>query len=162
MPTKRTIEKARQDKREGKSPSTQAGEFVRAEIDKIRRGEHGARSPQQAIAIGLSEARRAGVDLPPTQAAAAPPATRIARGEGRPEARTATQRLANSPLAPSAQSRLAPLAEQPVRCSPQSRTHQRRQDTLGERPQSSPHAGASAQLTAAHAAFDAMFWRNHS
>lgn len=65
MPTKRTIEKARQDKREGKSPSTQAGEFVRAEIDKIRHGEHGARSPQQAIAIGLSEARRAGVDLPP-------------------------------------------------------------------------------------------------
>jgi hypothetical protein len=65
MPDKRTIEKARKDKREGKSPSTQAGEFVRAEIDKIRHGEHGARSPQQAIAIGLSEARRAGVDLPP-------------------------------------------------------------------------------------------------
>jgi Family of unknown function (DUF6496) len=65
MPDKRTIEKAREDKREGKSPSTQAGEFVRAEIEKIRRGEHGARSPQQAIAIGLSEARRAGVDLPP-------------------------------------------------------------------------------------------------
>jgi hypothetical protein len=65
MPDKRTIEKAREDKREGKSASTQAGEFVRAEIDKIRRGEHGARSPRQAIAIGLSEARRAGVDLPP-------------------------------------------------------------------------------------------------
>lgn len=65
MPDKRTIENARRDKREGKSPSTQAGEFVRAEIEKIRRGEHGARSPQQAIAIGLSEARRAGVDLPP-------------------------------------------------------------------------------------------------
>jgi len=65
MPTKRTIAKARADKRAGKSPSTQAGEFVREEIDKIRRGEHGARSPQQAIAIGLSEARRAGVDLPP-------------------------------------------------------------------------------------------------
>jgi hypothetical protein len=65
MPTKATIEKARKDKRAGKSPSTQAGEFVHAEIDKIRRGEHGARSPKQAIAIGLSEARRAGVDLPP-------------------------------------------------------------------------------------------------
>ena len=65
MPDKRTIEKAREDKREGKSASTQAGEFVRAEIDKIRRGEHGARSARQAIAIGLSEARRAGVDLPP-------------------------------------------------------------------------------------------------
>jgi Family of unknown function (DUF6496) len=65
MPDKRTIEKARRDKREGKSASTQAGEFVRDEIDKIRRGEHGARSAKQAIAIGLSEARRAGVDLPP-------------------------------------------------------------------------------------------------
>jgi hypothetical protein len=65
MPSKRTIEKAREDKREGKSASTQAGEFVREEIEKIRHGEHGARSPQQAIAIGLSEARRAGVDLPP-------------------------------------------------------------------------------------------------
>jgi hypothetical protein len=65
MPDKRTIEKARRDKREGKSASTQAGEFVRGEIDKIRRGEHGARSTKQAIAIGLSEARRAGVDLPP-------------------------------------------------------------------------------------------------
>jgi len=65
MPLKRTIERARKDRREGKSPSTQAGEFVREEIDKIRHGEHGARSPRQAIAIGLSEARRAGVDLPP-------------------------------------------------------------------------------------------------
>jgi uncharacterized protein DUF6496 len=65
MPRKETIEKARRDAREGKSPSTQAGEFVHEEIEKIRRGEHGARSPQQAIAIGLSEARRAGVKLPP-------------------------------------------------------------------------------------------------
>ena len=65
MPDKETIEKARRDKREGKSVSTQAGEFVRAQIDKIRRGFHGAKSTRQAIAIGLSEARRAGVDLPP-------------------------------------------------------------------------------------------------
>ncbi|HYC28832.1 MAG TPA: DUF6496 domain-containing protein [Chitinophagaceae bacterium] len=65
MPDKKTIEKAKQDKKEGKSASTQAGEFVHAEIDKIRKGEHGARSAKQAIAIGLSEARRAGVDLKP-------------------------------------------------------------------------------------------------
>lgn len=65
MPDRKTIEKSRRDKREGKSPGTQAGEFVRDRIDKIRRGEHGARSARQAIAIGLSEARRAGVDLPP-------------------------------------------------------------------------------------------------
>jgi hypothetical protein len=65
MPLKRSVEKAQRDKREGKSASTQAGEFVREEIDKIRHGEHGARSAKQAIAIGLSEARRAGVGLPP-------------------------------------------------------------------------------------------------
>ena len=65
MPKKETIERARADKRAGKSPSTQAGEFVREEIEEIRRGKHGARSAKQAIAIGLSKARRAGVDLPP-------------------------------------------------------------------------------------------------
>jgi hypothetical protein len=65
MPDKRTIERAREDKREGKSVTTQAGEFVREQIEKIRRGVHGARSTRQAVAIGLSEARRAGVDLPP-------------------------------------------------------------------------------------------------
>src|SRR5271154_591371 len=65
MPEKRTIERARKDAREGKSPSTQAGEFVREEMDHIREGKHGARSTKQAIAIGLSKARRAGVKLPP-------------------------------------------------------------------------------------------------
>jgi hypothetical protein len=65
MPEKRTVEKARKAKRRGKAPSTQAGEFVHEEIDKIRHGEHGARSPAQAIAIGLSKARRAGVPLRP-------------------------------------------------------------------------------------------------
>lgn len=65
MPEKTTIEKAEQDECEGKSPSTQAGEFVHEEIKKIRKGKHGARSAKQAIAIGLSEARRAGVDLKP-------------------------------------------------------------------------------------------------
>jgi hypothetical protein len=65
MPTKETIKAAERDKREGKSPSTQAGEFVKAEMDKIRKGQTGARSSKQAIAIGLSEARRAGVALQP-------------------------------------------------------------------------------------------------
>ncbi|MGB8989663.1 MAG: DUF6496 domain-containing protein [Candidatus Sulfotelmatobacter sp.] len=65
MPDQETIERAREDAREGKSPSTQAGEFVREEIHHVREGKHGARSPQQAIAIGLSKARRAGVKLPP-------------------------------------------------------------------------------------------------
>ena len=65
MPEKETIERARRDQREGKAPSTQAGEFVREEIEHVREGKHGARSTKQAIAIGLSKARRAGVDLPP-------------------------------------------------------------------------------------------------
>ena len=65
MPDKSTIKKARRDKARGKSPGTQAGEFVHDEIKKIRKGKHGARSAKQAIAIGLSEARRAGVKLPP-------------------------------------------------------------------------------------------------
>jgi hypothetical protein len=65
MPDKKTIARARQDLSEGKSPSTAAGEFVREEIDHVRKGKHGARSPQQAIAIGLSEARRAGIPLKP-------------------------------------------------------------------------------------------------
>lgn len=65
MPSKKAIERAEKDRREGKSPSTQAGEFVREEIEHIRKGKHGARSVEQAIAIGLSEARRAGVPLKP-------------------------------------------------------------------------------------------------
>src|SRR5579862_287737 len=65
MPEHDTIERAHEDAREGKSPSTQAGEFVREEMEHVRQGKHGARSTKQAIAIGLSEARRAGVKLPP-------------------------------------------------------------------------------------------------
>jgi hypothetical protein len=65
MPEQKTLERARKDARQGKSPSTQAGEFVREEMEHIRQGKHGARSPQQAIAIGLSKARRAGVKLRP-------------------------------------------------------------------------------------------------
>ena len=69
MPEKEVKERARKLKREGKSPSTQAGEFVREEIEHIREGKHGARSARQAIAIGLSKARRAGVKLPATKGA---------------------------------------------------------------------------------------------
>ena len=76
MPEKRTVERARKDAREGKAPSTQAGEFVREEMDHIREGKHGARSTKQAIAIGLSKARRAGVKLPPPSGASASEETR--------------------------------------------------------------------------------------
>jgi hypothetical protein len=64
MPEKKTRQAAARDKRQGKSPSTQAGEYVHEEIEHVREGKHGARSPQQAIAIGLSKARRAGVKVP--------------------------------------------------------------------------------------------------
>ena len=65
MPERKTMKRVRKAKREGKAPTTQAGEFVREEIEHIRHGKHGARSTKQAIAIGLSKARRAGVKLPP-------------------------------------------------------------------------------------------------
>ena len=70
MPEKRTLKRARRAKRAGKAPSTQAGEFVREEIHHVREGKHGARSTKQAIAIGLSKARRSGVKLgkPPKSA----------------------------------------------------------------------------------------------
>ena len=76
MPERKTIQRARQDKREGKAATTQAGEFVREEIEHIREGKHGARSAAQAIAIGLSKARRAGVKLPPPEKGQASEETR--------------------------------------------------------------------------------------
>jgi hypothetical protein len=76
MPEKETIQRARKDAHESKAPSTQAGEFVREEMDHIREGKHGARSAKQAIAIGLSKARRAGVKLPPPEKGRASEETR--------------------------------------------------------------------------------------
>ena len=76
MPEQETLERARADKREGKSPSTQAGEFVREEIHNLRKGIHGARSAKQVIAIGLSKARRAGVKLPLPRKGSVPEQTR--------------------------------------------------------------------------------------
>ena len=76
MPEKKTIQKAQKDLKQGKSPTTAAGEFVHEEIEHVRRGKHGARSTQQAIAIGLSKARRAGVPLAPPKAGQASESTR--------------------------------------------------------------------------------------
>lgn len=76
MPEKRTLKRARKDRRQGKSPSTQAGEFVREEVHHVREGKHGARSAKQAIAIGLSKARRAGVKLRPPKKGKASARTR--------------------------------------------------------------------------------------
>jgi hypothetical protein len=88
MPEEEIIQKAQQDEREGKAPSTQAGEFVHEEIEHVREGKHGARSAKQAIAIGLSKARRAGVKLPPPKEGTASSSTRaqakrdIEKGKG--------------------------------------------------------------------------------
>jgi hypothetical protein len=91
MPKKTTIERAREDAREGKAPSTQAGEFVREEMDHIREGKHGARNAKQAIAIGLSKARRAGVDLPPPKKGRTSAATRKKAGQDRAKGQSGTK-----------------------------------------------------------------------
>src|ERR1700692_4772146 len=90
---KQTLRRAREDAEEGKSASTQAGEFVREEIHHVREGKHGARSAKQAIAIGLSKARRGGVDLPPPAKGKVSEKTRKSaeraweRGQGEPPKR---------------------------------------------------------------------------
>ena len=127
MPEQETIEKAREDAREGKSPSTQAGEFVREEMEHIREGKHGARSAKQAIAIGLSKARRAGVKLPPPKKGTASRRTRkqakrdVAKGRGgtKSASRTrsrATKRALNEALLEAApDSELRPTVPAPRR-----------------------------------------------
>jgi hypothetical protein len=98
MPEQKTLERAKRDKRAGKAASTQAGEFVREEMDHIREGKHGARSSKQAIAIGLSKARRAGVELKPPRKGKTSERTRrsasrdYARGHGAPAKRASTTR----------------------------------------------------------------------
>src|SRR5438874_5947094 len=92
MPEKRTIKRARRDKRQGKATSTQAGEFVREEMHHIRGGKHGARSTKQAIAIGLSKARRAGVHLRPPKKGKASAKTRRSAARAYSRGRSAARR----------------------------------------------------------------------
>src|SRR5204863_5852723 len=98
MPEKKTIKRARKDARQGKAPSTQAGEFVREEMDHIRKGKHGARSTKQAIAIGLSKARRAGVKLAPPKKGKASKKTReqasrdVKKGKSAGKSKTSAKR----------------------------------------------------------------------
>jgi len=103
MPEKRTLQRAARDRRQGKAPSTQAGEFVREEIEHVREGKHGAWSAKQAIAIGLSKARRAGVKLRPPRKGTTSARTRrraqrdYARGQ-RGSARTPSSRRSRAAL----------------------------------------------------------------
>jgi hypothetical protein len=123
MPEKKTVDEARKAKREGKSPSTQAGAFVHEEIEHLREGKHGARSAKQVIAIGLAKARRAGIDLPPPPASASKRTKRNAKREhqragkvarpSRVRSRAATAALEDEPTSaasPQALSRHATLA----------------------------------------------------
>lgn len=102
MPVKKTIDKAKNDLKQGKSPTTAAGEFVHEEIEHIRQGKHGARSTKQAIAIGLSKARRAGVPLEPPAKGEVSEGTRrsatrayeVGQGERKPAAKSSKRRRA--------------------------------------------------------------------
>jgi hypothetical protein len=104
MPEKEVVERARRDAQEGKAPSTQAGEFVREEFEHVREGKHGARSPQQAIAIGLSKARRAGIKLPPPKKGQTSPGTqrqaardlKKGRSKGKPTSAKRSRAVSNA------------------------------------------------------------------
>ncbi len=125
MPEKKTLERARRDRRQGKNPTTQAGEFVREEMHHIREGKHGARSTKQAIAIGLSKARRAGVRLgrPPRSAkpstrksaAAASRAARTGRKPSTSRSRAMARTLKREPRRAASRSALARHARQVAR-----------------------------------------------
>ena len=126
MPSKTTMARAREDRREGKAPSTQAGEFVHEEMEHVRQGKHGARSTKQAIAIGLSKARRAGVKLPAPRKGEASGRTRtnarraLARGRrgGRPSrtrSRAVSKALRREPRSAASRSALSRQAHRAAR-----------------------------------------------
>jgi hypothetical protein len=112
MPEKETLQRAAEDRRQGKAPSTQAGEFVREEIEHIREGKHGARSAKQAIAIGLSKARRAGVPLGPPKGGKASTRKKAAQDTGRKRRApsSARSRAALSKLRKESRRAASPLA----------------------------------------------------
>ncbi|HET6149409.1 MAG TPA: DUF6496 domain-containing protein [Polyangia bacterium] len=162
MPTKNTVQKAKRDLAEGKRPSTAAGEFVREEIEHIREGKHGARSTKQAIAIGLSKARRAGVPLKPPSPGRTQPRTRRAAtlayeaGQGRRKPRATSPRRAramekalkregSSAASPAALSRQATSAATRRSASDRSRAAKQAAATKGprERSQSAKRAAAT-------------------
>jgi hypothetical protein len=150
MPDKETLRRARKDKREGKSASTQAGEFVREEIEHVREGKHGARSAKQAIAIGLSKARRAGVDLPAPKKGKASKATREqakrdlasghepARKPSAKRARAATQALRDEGRSAASKTALARQAKKAAR-----------KRTAGERSEAARKAAKTRKARAA-------------
>ncbi|WP_374076043.1 DUF6496 domain-containing protein [Bdellovibrio bacteriovorus] len=152
MPEKAVVERARQKAREGKSPSTQAGEFVKATIDKIRAGVHGARNVKQAIAIGLSEARKAGVKLPPQPGKKAKAAKKTRR---RPSSETSTKRaratlnaLKKEPKSTVSSSELSKFAKQAAKKRGPAKRHQAAMKAVKTKgPQGLKKAGKKAAHT---------------
>src|SRR3954470_24691631 len=149
MPDKQTIQRARADKRAGKSASTQAGEFVKREIDKIREGEHGAKNAKQAIAIGLAEARRAGVEIPDKRArskkskSASKPARKRAASKARPARKASGTKSASTRKAAGTKSastrKSSPTKARPTRkssssCSARSKSSSTRKAPASKRP----------------------------
>jgi hypothetical protein len=114
MPERKTLERARKAKREGKAPTTQAGEFVREEIEHVREGKHGARSTKQAIAIGLSKARRAGVKLKPPRKGEASARTRKSAAQASRAGQRSTRR---KPSAKRSRATLRALKREPRRAA---------------------------------------------
>jgi len=146
MPEKQTLARARADKRRGKAASTQAGEFIKEEMDHIREGVHGARSPKQAIAIGLSKARRAGVELPPPSAEKTSATTRKraardwARGHGAPAKRAATPKRSRASIN-------ALKRESSEAASPESLARQGRESAAARSPQDRRRSARAAART---------------
>jgi hypothetical protein len=169
MPEQKTIERARRDSRQGKASSTQAGEFVREEMEHIREGKHGARSAKQAIAIGLSKARRAGVPLKPPAKGTTSEKTRrsavraYARGhESSPGAKPSAKRSRATTQALEHESR---NAASPAALSRQARGAAKRR-TSSERSAAARTAsrtkGPSERSAAAHKAAHTRALRGHS
>lgn len=143
MPRKQTVRRAHADLRAGKKPTTAAGEFVREEIEHVRQGKHGAQSPQQAIAIGLSKARRAGVPLPPPEKGRTSERTRrrakrdLEKGQGKRATRPASKRrrrattkaLRKAPRSTVSRSALSRQAKSAARRRQRSKTMARKRKT---------------------------------
>jgi hypothetical protein len=131
MPEKKTVQRARKDAQDGKAPTTQAGEFVREEIDHIREGKHGARSPKQAIAIGLSKARRAGVKLPPPKKGTTSEATR--KKAEREYAKAESGETAKKPAAKRSQARQNALKKESRRAASHGALSKQAREAAGKR-----------------------------
>ena len=140
MPEAETLRRAKRDAAQGKSPSTQAGEFVREEIHHVREGKHGAQSAKQAIAIGLSKARRAGVDLPPPKRGS----RKTRRAAARDRARGRRDRRASPKRARASRRRLKRESRRSA-----SRTALSRQARRAARSQSAARRSARAKKAAA-------------